>query len=246
MYCKIIIPSHKRHDNVVSKKLVNNPIICVEKKQVDIYKEYNPECEIIAHPNEIIGLIPKRNWMVNYFGDIFMIDDDVFYFKKMYIKEGQSSVIKDPSFITSQIYQLYELSKLLNISLFGFTKNPRLEQYDVFKPFWLSKMIAGCAYGVIKNENKRWNEDMKLKEDFWISCLTKYYERKILVDTRFNFSQKDTFKNPGGLSEIRNHNEEMRSMLILKKHFGDTIKLKKERKNSKLVKKYDVSAFFKF
>lgn len=246
MFCKIVIPSHKRHDRVVSKKLVNNPIICVEAKQVNIYKEYNPEYEIVAHPNDIIGLIPKRNWMVQHFGDLFMIDDDVFYFRKMYVKPNDSAVIKNASVITNKIFELYELSKALNITLFGFSKNPRPEQYNEFKPFSLSNMITGCSYGVIKNENKKWNEDMKVKEDFWISCLTKYYERRILVDNRYNFSQKDTFKNPGGLSDIRTHNEELRSILILKKHFGDTIKLKISRAKSKLEKKHDVSAFFKF
>jgi hypothetical protein len=246
MYCKIVIPSHKRHDRVVSKDLVNNPIICVEEKQFDIYKEYNPDCEIVAHPNDVVGLIPKRNWMAKHFGDLFMIDDDVFWFKRNYVTVGQLAAIHDPSLCTQQIYKLYEMAKLLNISVFGFSKIPRPEQYDEFRPFSLHRAITGCAYGVIPNANTYWNEDMKVKEDYWISCLMKYHERKILVDGRYNFTQKDTFINPGGLSEIRNHDEEMRSMLILKKHFGDTVKLKVDRKNAKRVKKYDVTTFFKF
>lgn len=40
---KIVIPSHKRHDRVFSKKLVNNPIICVAESQEGIYREYNPD-----------------------------------------------------------------------------------------------------------------------------------------------------------------------------------------------------------
>ena len=37
---KIVIPSHKRHDRVLSKRLVNNPIICVAESQADIYRQY--------------------------------------------------------------------------------------------------------------------------------------------------------------------------------------------------------------
>ena len=33
MPCKIVIPSHKRHDRVFAKKLVNDPIICVAESQ---------------------------------------------------------------------------------------------------------------------------------------------------------------------------------------------------------------------
>ena len=34
MPCKIVIPSHKRHDRVFAKKLVNDPIICVAESQL--------------------------------------------------------------------------------------------------------------------------------------------------------------------------------------------------------------------
>ena len=77
MSLKIVIPSHKRHDRVFSKKLVVDPIICVAKSQEAIYKEYNPECEIVCHPDDVIGLVPKRNWMAKHFGELFMFDDDV-------------------------------------------------------------------------------------------------------------------------------------------------------------------------
>ena len=61
MPLKIVIPSHKRADKVLSKRLIINPIICVEEKQKDIYKSYNPDCEIVSHPNDVIGLPAKRN-----------------------------------------------------------------------------------------------------------------------------------------------------------------------------------------
>lgn len=41
MPCKIVIPSHKRHDRVFAKKLVNDPIICVAESQADLYQQFN-------------------------------------------------------------------------------------------------------------------------------------------------------------------------------------------------------------
>ena len=74
MPLKIVIPSHKRHDAVFSKKLVTDPIICVAESQAEQYRQYNPDCEIVAHPDDVVGLIPKRNWMAEYFGDLFMLE----------------------------------------------------------------------------------------------------------------------------------------------------------------------------
>jgi hypothetical protein len=246
MQLKIVIPSHKRHDNVITTKLVKNAIICVAESQVDLYKEHNPDYEIVAHPDSVIGLIPKRNWMKNHFGDMFMIDDDVFMFHKLYMNMGEPSVVKSSAFIENQIYALYETAKLMEVPLFGFTKNPRPEQYNVFKPYRLDQTITGCAYGVMGNSDIKWDEDFKLKEDFYISCLAKYKYRKILVDTRFNFGQKDTFVSSGGLAEIRNHDQERRDMLRMRKNFGECVTLKQDRSFAKSKVKNNITVKFGF
>ena len=103
MSLKIVIPSHKRPDKVLSKKLVVNPILCVAESQKGIYQEYNPGVEIVTHPDDVVGLIPKRNWMAKHFGDLFMIDDDVHNFVKLYNELGESNVIRDKVKITRLI-----------------------------------------------------------------------------------------------------------------------------------------------
>lgn len=76
MQLRIVIPSHKRHDRVFAKKLVNDPIICVAESQADLYRQFNPDCEIVTHPDDVVGLIPKRNWMAKHFGNLFMLDGE--------------------------------------------------------------------------------------------------------------------------------------------------------------------------
>ena len=110
MPCKIVIPSHKRHDRVFAKKLVNDPIICVAESQADLYQQFNPECEIVTHPDDVMGLIPKRNWMAKHFGELFMLDDDVHACKPIYVEKGEPSRIKDKDKITNIIQSLFELS----------------------------------------------------------------------------------------------------------------------------------------
>ncbi|MCS3023483.1 hypothetical protein NXW75_04890 [Bacteroides xylanisolvens] len=111
MPCKIVIPSHKRHDRVFAKKLVNDPIICVAESQADLYQQFNPECEIVTHPDDVMGLIPKRNRMAKHFGELFMLDDDVHACKPIYVEKGEPSRIKDKDKITNIIQSLFEMAK---------------------------------------------------------------------------------------------------------------------------------------
>lgn len=246
----IVIPSHKRHDRVFAKKLVIDPIICVAKSQEGIYREYNPDCEIVTHPDTVVGLIPKRNWMAKHFGDLFMIDDDVNCVKNLAIERGEKGVIRDKEKITRIINELYELAEMLDVNLFGFTSRISPVMYDESGYFSLSNMITGCSYGVRRSKNIWWNEELKLKEDFWISCYVKYKERKVLTDSRYHFCQQGTFVNAGGLAAIRNQDEERRSIMLIKKSFGDSIQLKGQGHNGKdktrSMVQYNISARFKF
>ncbi|MGM9815994.1 MAG: hypothetical protein ACI304_02910 [Lepagella sp.] len=250
MSLPIVIPSHKRHDKVFAKKLVLNPIICVAESQADLYRQFNPECEIVTHPDDVIGLIPKRNWMAKHFGELFMIDDDVHAVKNLVVEKGEPGVIRDPEKVTEIINSLYELACMLDVHLFGFTSRISPVMYDESGFYSLSKMITGCSYGVRYNKNVWWNEEIKLKEDFWISCYMKYKERRILTDLRYNFSQKSTFVNAGGLAAFRNQEEERRSILFIKKNFGDSIQLKGATNNgkdkTKQMVEYNISCKFRF
>ena len=250
MSLPIVIPSHMRHDKVFAKKLVLNPIICVAESQADLYRQYNPDCEIVTHPDDVIGLIPKRNWMARHFGELFMIDDDVHAVKNLVVEKGEPGVIRDPERVTEIINSLYELACMLDVHLFGFTSRISPVMYDESGFYSLSKMITGCSYGVRYNKNVWWNEEIKLKEDFWISCYMKYKERRILTDLRYNFSQKSTFVNAGGLAAFRNQEEERRSILFIKKNFGDSIQLKGATNNgkdkTKQMVEYNISCKFRF
>ena len=247
---KIVIPSHKRHDRVLSKKLVCNPILCVAESQADLYKQFNPECEIVKHPDDVVGLIPKRNWMARHFGDMMMLDDDVYAVKNLYCEKGETCVVRDPERVTAIIESLYELACLLDVHLFGFTSAISPVMYNEWGYYSLSRMITGCSYGVRRGKNVWWNEELRLKEDFWISCYMKYKERRVLTDLRYNFAQKGTFVNSFSLSSLRNQEEERRSILFIKKNFGDSITLKGATNNgkdkTKQMVEYNISCKFRF
>jgi hypothetical protein len=154
--------------------------------------------------------------------------------------------------VTRIIRELYDLAEVLDVHVFGFTNRTTPMMYEENAWLSFSKMITGCSYGVrYKKGVTWWNEDLKLKEDFWISCFAKFKERKVLTDLRYSFSQKDTFVNPGGLSAFRNVEEERRSILLIRKHFGECIQMKggacnNGKGSTKQMVEYNISVKFPF
>lgn len=229
MSLNIVIPSYKRPERVLSKSLVTNPILCVSESEVDAYREFNPECEIVAHPDSVKGLPAKRNWMVKHFGELFMMDDDVFEIQPQYYGPGISTAnLTNPDVNRRIIERLWVVAKMLNVHLFGFSKSQRPVFYKPSKPYVMNERVTGCAYGVIQSKNTFWPDDLVLKEDFWISGYVKFTERMVLIDKRYAFKQKDTFVNPGGLSEFRNKDRELDGMLKIREYFGECVRIKRD------------------
>lgn len=231
MGIKIVCPSYKRHDNILTKKVINNIILCVPKNEKDIYKEHNPNQEIIAHP-DITGLSQKRQWIYDNFGDVFMIDDDITGFYRLWIEKDDilPAKIKDSSLINEIINNVYQIAKELKCYLFGFSKMISPDKYYDGKPFTFGGLIEGCAMGIIKNNKLIFpsHEICKASSDYYISLLSVYYYRYCYKDTRYCFQQKKTFKSIGGLAEYRDNLTEEKDYKMLKKYFGNCIVRRKK------------------
>jgi len=222
---KIVIPSHKRADRVSTTKVVDNCSICVPESQFDAYKKHNPNTEIIAHPDSIIGLPPKLQWIYKNFKNVFLLDDDVKEFRRVYETEKSNIKIKpDEAF---EIIEMTEfLAKQAGCYLYGFSKDPNPLLYNAHKPIELSGFVVGGSTGLIESE-LNFDCSMKIKGDVFISCLNAFLYKKCWIDRRFAFTFEKTFLNAGGLTEIRNTELEKNTYLYLKKLFGNVIEKKK-------------------
>lgn len=117
--------------------------------------------------------------------------------------------------------------------LFGFSTSPTPVSFNSLNPIQLSGYATGCAHGILSGSKLWYNPEIICNEDYWISLLNAYYHRLIWKDTRFYWSQKDTFVNRGGLAEFRNIDAEEKDFLLLRKVFGDVVELRKNPKNAK-------------
>lgn len=227
MALPIVCPSHKRADRVLTKKAVAGLILCVPESQVPEYREHNPEVEIVGHPDSVVGLPPKRNWILDHFGDSFQIDDDIRQISRLWIEprnRHDPPVRVDPETARDVIFNLYEIARGLGAKLFGLNHYPSPEMYHGHAPFRLTGYICGGAIGVVRTPELRFPDDpYNLVEDYYICLLNAYYYRYIVVDNRFGLVPVKTFKNRGGLAEIRNLAREEESFHFLKRKFGPAI-----------------------
>ncbi len=230
MEVKIVIPSHKRADRVLTTSVVADPIICVPESQLIEYHERNPGVELVAHPDTVVGLTAKRQWIYEHFGNVFMLDDDVVALKKVF-DDGRS--ITNKQMVREIIQATANAARQAGAFLFGFGKNPNPASFRSLKPISLTGYVTGCATGLLSGSRLWYNPKIRCNEDYWISCLNAYYHRIIWRDERFTFIQKDTFTNPGGLAEFRNMEAEKKDFEYLKECFGDVIQLKTDTSHRK-------------
>lgn len=162
-----------------------------------------------------------------------MFDDDVYVCKIFYVEKGEFGRVKDKDKIIWIIFLFYEMVSFMDIYFFGFILWILFVMYNEMSFFFFLKMIIGCSYGIIYNKNIWWNEELRFKEDFWISCYMKYKEWCVFIDFRYNFEQKNIFVNVGGLVFICNQEEEWWFIFFIKKNFGDSILLKSVINNGK-------------
>lgn len=222
----IAIPTKGRFDAVITN--VKNQILIVDKSEIDIYREHNPDAEILECPN-FNNLALKRNWILDKFKDVFMLDDDIIAVHKLY--DSNEDVFLNPEESNKIIQDAYKRALDLEIHLFGFNNSPQLIHYNAMKPFMFKGFINGCAMGIISNEKIRFTDKTVAVEDYYINLLNAYHFRRNFIDKRFCFKQVDkkTFLEKGGQSTNRTLDTEKQDSMFLRRVFGESIILKKER-----------------
>lgn len=234
MEVKVVIPSHKRATRVKTTSVVAGAILCVSESQAATYRLNNPLTEIVEHPDSVIGLAAKRDWIIKHFGDVFMLDDDIDSMQRVYTEPGEKSYV-DPLTALELIRVAADACRQAGAFLFSFSHVPAPVLYNPMNPIDLAGYHTGCAHGVLAGSKLWYSADILVNEDYWISCLNAYQNRLSWKDTRFYFQQKDTFVNPGGLSEFRNVDAEEKDFNMLQRVFGrDVVTLKKSSAKSKL------------
>lgn len=222
----IVIPTKGRWDSIITN--IESQILIVDENEYELYKEFNPNAEICVCPN-FNSLAKKRNWILDKFEDVFMLDDDIICV--MNLTDSIDEKVLTPENAKKIIQWIYEKAIDLDIFLFGFNNSPEPIHFNAMKPLMFKGFINGSAIGLRKNDKLRFTEKTVAVEDYYINLLNAYLFRKNLIDKRFCFKQKDksTFIQKGGQSKNRTLETEKRDSLFLRLMFGESIVIKKQR-----------------
>lgn len=223
---KIVVPSHKRADRVITR--VEGAILCVPDDQEGEYREHNPQFEIVTHPSTIRGLVLKRQWILDKFGDVAMVDDDIVAILRCWHLAGRRSRLT-PTEARDALLATGETCRRMGAFLFGFASGAAPEYYTPQSPFKLSGVATNGVFGILKGSKLFYHERAKTVGDFWIAGLNAYHHRYCFLDLRFAAHAKDTFIATGGAAEYRTEDVERESTAFLKEMFGDAVKMKVDK-----------------
>lgn len=234
MPCKVVIPSRKRAGKILTK--ISGAILFVDQREKNEYKHCYPDVEIETHEG-LKSLSMIRQKIYERYHDVFMADDDIDQILRLY-KCKEYRVDENEAFAIIQ--KCYERAKETGAFLFGFNNDPVPAHYNQHKPFMFQGYINGCAMGLIKSEKLYFSNKTVACESHWINLLNAYHHRFNFIDKRFCFKQKakSTFEMEGGQTGKRTLETEKFDTLYLKKMFGDSVQLKKEKNKTKQLHEY--------
>ena len=229
---KIVVPSHRRWDLLTTHKAVDIDAVCIPESQLAQYRAHNPQLEYVTHPDSVVGLHAKRDWIYKHFGSVFMFDDDVKAVHRSWLGQVKthSGTLK-PHEVRLVVNNLFEMAVDAGVYLFGLSPQATPMAYSPMKPFKMSGTVMGASYGVRAGSKLHWNPQMVSKEDLWSSMLNAYHYRFLLIDNRYFCSTHEVYTRPGGLSGQRTQANEVADYEILTRTFGDCLIRREGKKN---------------
>jgi len=224
----IVIPSMSRAGQVTTHKLVPNAILCVPESQSAEYREHHQDMEVLSHPDDIKGLPLKRQWINDHFDTVFQMDDDLTGMFHQGIAPSEKQTFFSPEQIEDIIQATYETAYELGCHVFGFNNVADIRMYNPLRPVQHTGFIPSGYIGFIdwKKSGLFYNPKAYMVDDYWIICLNAYYHRYLYRDNRYGFREIKNRNNAGGQSVFRNWDNEKQGFELLKKYFGDVVRLK--------------------
>jgi len=145
---KLVIPTKGRAQTITSHKFIDNCIICVSKSEHDLYKQHNPDAEYLVHPDNIVGLPAKRQWIYDKCKNVFMLDDDLKGMIRLTQKPGETQKM-DSELCYYVIQSAANVARMMGCYMFGFSNWVKPEHYHGHTPFSMNGFINGAGMGLL-------------------------------------------------------------------------------------------------
>lgn len=221
----VVCPTKGRAGKVITLDAISPLTLCVAESDEADYRAAYPDADLLVHPDTVLGISAKRQWICDEVGDVFMVDDDVTALVQCYDPELPSKVA--PEIAWEIVQNTARTARAFDVYLWGLANSHDSRYYNANKPFRFTGWVNAYAMGLFAGSRLRFPEDPHfVAEDFVIAGMNAYYYRRIFADTRWGFQQVETFAGIGGLSAWRTTETVEESMRRLRQMFGKAIETK--------------------
>lgn len=231
----IVCPTHGRAGRVHTFDVLPDIPLCVAESQLPLYKEHYPDAEYLVHPDDVVGIAPKRQWIVDRHPKVMMFDDDLKHMVDLTVGPGEDPRIRDPQRVRDLTARLFSMAEEMGVHVLGFNTYVDPALYRPHRPFSLRHMVSGHCLGLIRDKRLRMpNMPNLLTDDLWVSALAAFYDRMLLTDNRYALAMQDTWRSDGGMATHRTWQRVVANERYLKDSFGDSIVRRRESARSSL------------
>lgn len=221
---KIVCPSKGRSKNVMTLRLIPSLVLVVPESEVSAYKETYPNVEVYGTPSHVRGITPTRQWILDTFGEVFMIDDDVSTLRRNFaFGKDDPNTIDDPDMVLDIINSTANISRQIGAKVFSFSKIRNPLEYNSFQPIIHTGYMNASFCGFLDGHGLEYDLNLSEGEDHYISCLNMYKNRYCLIDNRYSFITDGNFKAIGGCNDYRTRDSMIKNTLYLREKFGEAI-----------------------
>ena len=195
---EIIVPSRRRPGNMAKLfSLLPAARVLVDKIEEAEYAAVCPPGRLILHPS--LDRISKiRNFALDSSDAecVVMADDDLTCVRGL--MGSRQRKIVEPEAIARILWNAYQTTSDLNLSLFGFARDVRWAIMAALphNPYSFVAPAAGC-FGIVGKE-LRFDDMLVTREDVDVTLQALLKQRILLHDRRFYFDFGRTWKGAGG------------------------------------------------
>ena len=220
---KILSPSYKRANDVLTHLWLPGVAYCVHSFEVEEYRAALPGVKILEIPDDLRGSIARaRNWCLDQAKgkDLLIIDDDV---KGLYFWDSHDTKIKlEGERALEFIDHGFLLAKEWGVKLWGVNCAADKGGYREYTPFGNKSYCSGSFHGILGGIDLRYDEKLPLKEDYDFCLQVLNRDRRLL---RFNMVHmvKDDHANVGGCADYRTVEIEKEQMKMFQEKWGKGI-----------------------
>lgn len=243
---RIVTPSKGRAANVLTKKLVEDLILVVPEREVAEYEKHNPECQVIAEPKHVRGITASRQFIIDTFENVFMIDDDIVSIRRNWVEKGEEYQVTDPDEVRDVIQRAADIADDLNAKMFGFANLRDPLHYVSHSPVSFTGYLNASYTGYLDGHNLAYDVSYPEGEDHYMSCLNVYRNRYMFIDHRYSFVTQGNFSAEGGCNLDRTKEDMLHTTIRLRKTFGEVIRIKQPTAGKKQLRQGERTVTFPF